>query len=108
MVWKCPYTWDDTGYHRLHCLCCDTGILLYYLHSLPPFIAPAQVRFALSSSATFTWSDTITDSERFYNSILQFLEDLDEKIEVDALLVWWNQQVQFASHLYLDFLMLYW
>jgi hypothetical protein len=60
-------------------------------------ISSAQVRFALSSSATFTRSDTITDSERFYNSILQFLEDADEKNEVDVLLVWWNRQVQFAT-----------
>jgi hypothetical protein len=52
-----------------------------------------QVRFALLSSGTFTQSDTITDSEHFYNSILQFLEDADKKNEVDALLVWWNWQV---------------
>lgn len=52
-----------------------------------------QVRFALSSSATFTRSDTTTDSERFYNSLLEFLEDPDESAEVDNLLVWWNRQV---------------
>ncbi|KAF8223950.1 hypothetical protein L208DRAFT_1314209, partial [Tricholoma matsutake] len=52
-----------------------------------------QVRFALSSSVTFTQSDTITDSECFYNSILQFLEDADENNEVDALLIWWNHQI---------------
>ncbi|KAF8218957.1 hypothetical protein L208DRAFT_1345232, partial [Tricholoma matsutake] len=52
-----------------------------------------QVRFTLSSSAMFTQSDTITDSERFYNSILQFLEDADENNEADTLLIWWNRQI---------------
>jgi hypothetical protein len=35
--------------------------------------------------------DTVTDSERFYNSILDVFEDLDEKQEVDDLVVWWNR-----------------
>jgi len=34
--------------------------------------------------------DTITDSEQFYNSVLEYLEDPDEKLEVEELLVWWN------------------
>jgi hypothetical protein len=29
----------------------------------------------------------------FYNSILQYFEDVDEKEQVDKLLVWWNQYV---------------
>jgi hypothetical protein len=32
----------------------------------------------------------VTDSERFYNSILDIFEDLEEKQEVDDLAVWWN------------------
>jgi hypothetical protein len=32
-----------------------------------------------------------TDSERFYNSVLLYFEDVDEKEEVDKLLGWWNQ-----------------
>jgi hypothetical protein len=35
--------------------------------------------------------DTVTDSERFYNSILDLLEDIDEQEEVRDLLVWWNR-----------------
>ena len=35
--------------------------------------------------------DTVTDSERFYNSLLELFEDLDEKQEVDELLVWWTR-----------------
>jgi hypothetical protein len=30
------------------------------------------------------------DSERFYESVLDFLNDLDEKDEVADLLNWWN------------------
>ncbi|KAF8225591.1 hypothetical protein L208DRAFT_1305560, partial [Tricholoma matsutake] len=52
-----------------------------------------QVRFTLSSSTMFTRSDMIMDSEHFYNSILQFLEDADENNEADALLIWWNHQI---------------
>jgi hypothetical protein len=50
-----------------------------------------QVRFALSSAAVFSRSDTITDSERFYNSVLDYFEDVDEQEEVKELLVWWNR-----------------
>lgn len=54
-------------------------------------IQEPQARFALTSCPTFTRSDTITDSERFYNSVLDFLEDPDEQEEVDKIMVWWNQ-----------------
>ena len=50
-----------------------------------------KARFALSSSAVFTRSDTVTDSERFYNTIVDLLNDRDESYEVDQLLVWWNR-----------------
>jgi hypothetical protein len=33
----------------------------------------------------------VTDSERFYNSILDIFEDPEEKQEVDDLAVWWNR-----------------
>jgi hypothetical protein len=51
------------------------------------------MRFALSSSPVFSRMDTVTDSERFYNSILDLFEDADEKEEVDNLLMWWNRYV---------------
>ncbi len=50
-----------------------------------------KARFALSSSSVFSRTDTATDSERFYNSILEILEDPDEAVEVNALLTWWNR-----------------
>ncbi|KAG2063232.1 hypothetical protein BDR04DRAFT_1123402 [Suillus decipiens] len=46
-----------------------------------------QVRFTLTSSPVFSHTDTVTDSERFYNSILDIFEDLEEKQEVDDLAV---------------------
>jgi hypothetical protein len=50
-----------------------------------------QARFALTSSAVFSRTDTVTDSERFYNSLLELLDDVDEREEVGDLLVWWNR-----------------
>lgn len=35
----------------------------------------------------------MTDSERFYSSIVELLDDPDEKEEVDQLMTWWNRQV---------------
>ncbi|KAG1886555.1 hypothetical protein F4604DRAFT_1877826 [Suillus subluteus] len=52
-----------------------------------------QVRFALSSSSVFSQTDTTTDSETFYHSLLDLLEDPEECQEVDELLTWWNRQV---------------
>jgi hypothetical protein len=50
-----------------------------------------QVRFALSSLPVFSRSDTATDSERFYNLVLDLFEDVDEREEVNDLLTWWNR-----------------
>lgn len=52
-----------------------------------------QVRFALSSSPVFTRTDTATDSENFYLTILDLLENPDEAEEVSELLKWWNRYV---------------
>ena len=49
-----------------------------------------QVCFALMSSSVFCRSDTATDSERFYETVLEFLDDPDEKGKVLNLLDWWN------------------
>ena len=46
----------------------------------------SQVRFSLTSSAVFSRNDTTTDSERFYGSIIRFLQLPSVKAEVDALL----------------------
>ncbi|KAF9238704.1 hypothetical protein BU15DRAFT_88319 [Melanogaster broomeanus] len=46
-----------------------------------------------ASLAYVATQDHVTDSERFYNSILELLDDIDEKDEVEQLLTWWNCQV---------------
>ena len=50
-----------------------------------------QVRFALSSSPVFSRTDTVTDSEFFYNLIADLLEDESEHVEVADLMKWWNR-----------------
>ncbi|KAG1850671.1 hypothetical protein F4604DRAFT_1883641 [Suillus subluteus] len=55
-----------------------------------------QIRFALSSSSVFSRTDTVTDSENFYHSILDLLEDPDESEEVVDLMTWW---MRFVNHL---------
>ncbi|KIM64222.1 hypothetical protein SCLCIDRAFT_23572 [Scleroderma citrinum Foug A] len=52
-----------------------------------------QARFALTLVQVFSRTDLITNSERFYTSILNLLDDTDEKDEVDQLLMWWNRQI---------------
>ena len=52
-----------------------------------------QVRFARSSSPVFARNDLMTDSEKFYNSIVDLLEDPEELNEVRLLMSWWNQYV---------------
>lgn len=63
--------------------------LLFQWSKLSCFIE--QVRFALSSSSTFCKSDTTTDSERFYLSVMNFLDDPEEIEEVSELLDWWDR-----------------
>jgi hypothetical protein len=65
-----------------------------------------QVRFSLSSSPVFSRTDLATDSERFYNSILNLFDDQDEKEEVDNLVVWWNWLVNNPAVLELPMLTL--
>jgi hypothetical protein len=52
-----------------------------------------QVRFALSSTPVFSRTDTVTDSERFYSTVLDLFEDVEEEQEVNDLLTWWNSQI---------------
>ena len=47
------------------------------------------------STQVFSRTDLVMDSERFYNSILELLDDQDEKGEVDQLMAWWNRCVIF-------------
>ncbi|KAG2097501.1 uncharacterized protein F5147DRAFT_656313 [Suillus discolor] len=57
-----------------------------YLHGMK------SVRFSLSSSSIFSRTNTVTDSENFYHSILDLLEDTDESEEVGDLMLWWTRK----------------
>ncbi|KAH7905470.1 hypothetical protein BJ138DRAFT_1138263 [Hygrophoropsis aurantiaca] len=70
---------------------CLHGMLAVTASSIA-YIA-TQVRFALCSSSVFSRTDIITDSETFYSSILDLMEDPEEKQEVTDLLTWWNRQI---------------
>ncbi|KJA13154.1 hypothetical protein HYPSUDRAFT_151877, partial [Hypholoma sublateritium FD-334 SS-4] len=59
--------------------------------------AAVQARFALLSSAVFSRSNTVTDSEIFYNCVIDRLEAPDNIREVDCLLAWWNRLI-FPDH----------
>ncbi|KAI6012333.1 hypothetical protein EDC04DRAFT_2579831 [Pisolithus marmoratus] len=50
-----------------------------------------QTHFVLTSTQVFSQTDLVIDSEWFYNSILELLEDPNETDEVDQLMGWWNR-----------------
>ncbi|KAG1903547.1 uncharacterized protein F5891DRAFT_899019, partial [Suillus fuscotomentosus] len=52
-----------------------------------------QVFKLLRVILVFSRTDMSTDSETFYHSLLDLLEDLDEQGEVTELRVWWNRQI---------------
>ncbi|KZP19818.1 hypothetical protein FIBSPDRAFT_955085 [Athelia psychrophila] len=51
------------------------------------------VRFSLSSQTTFSRSNCVTDSERFYNTIMDLFSEVRELGEINDLAAWWNLQV---------------
>ncbi|TFK21413.1 hypothetical protein FA15DRAFT_597916, partial [Coprinopsis marcescibilis] len=72
-----------SGNARIHGMTLVTEASIAYIAT--------QARFALSSSPVFSRNDTVTDSENFYNSLLDLLEDPEEQTEVLALKIWWNR-----------------
>ncbi|KAH6896068.1 hypothetical protein BKA70DRAFT_1438761 [Coprinopsis sp. MPI-PUGE-AT-0042] len=52
-----------------------------------------QVRFALSSSPTFSRTDLVTDSERFYGSVIEGFTEPLYHVQVNLLLSWWDAQI---------------
>ncbi|KAG6912261.1 hypothetical protein DXG01_015868, partial [Tephrocybe rancida] len=79
-----------SGNARLHDMTSVTAASIAYVAT--------QVRFSLCSSSIFSRTDNVTDSERFYNSVLETFMDPDDSDEVAKLLDWWNRQV-FPGHL---------
>ncbi|KAG1844762.1 hypothetical protein C8R48DRAFT_750824 [Suillus tomentosus] len=61
--------------------------------SLAYIATQAYLVFVLNSSSVFSRTDTVTDSENFYHSILDLLEDPDESEEVGDLMTWWTRRI---------------
>ncbi|KAI5999900.1 hypothetical protein EDD15DRAFT_2193413 [Pisolithus albus] len=74
-----------SGNARIHGMRCVTKASIAYV--------AMQTRFSLTSAQVFSHTDLITDSERFYSSIMELLDDPDESDEVDQLITWWNRQI---------------
>ncbi|KAN0079960.1 hypothetical protein V8E55_009526 [Tylopilus felleus] len=47
-----------------------------------------STHFALTSAQVFSHTDHVTDSEQFYDSVLELLDDPEEKEEVDQFITW--------------------
>ena len=56
-----------------------------------PLTGAQQVHFVLSSSTVFSRTDTVTNSNCFYNSTLELIDDIEEQEEVQELIEWWNR-----------------
>ena len=53
-----------------------------------------QAHFSLTSAQVFSHMDHVTNSECFYNSILELLEEREERDEVNQLMTWWNRYIR--------------
>ncbi|TEB26890.1 hypothetical protein FA13DRAFT_1635440, partial [Coprinellus micaceus] len=90
-IFTSPSSVDDepkatrSGNARLHGMTHVTPASLAYVFT--------QVRFSLTSVNVFSRTDRETDSETFYTSVLELLEDPEEQDEVKPLMLWWNQRI---------------
>ncbi|TEB29041.1 hypothetical protein FA13DRAFT_1632636, partial [Coprinellus micaceus] len=90
-IFTCPSSVDEdpratrSGNARIHGMTQVTRASIAYVAT--------QVRFALTAASTFSRSDRETDSETFYTSVLEVLEDPEEQDEVKELMGWWNQKI---------------
>jgi len=87
-IQKCSDPWDDSSHDSFLSLCCNTGMFCH--SSINLWLTIWQLRFVLCASSVFCRTDTSTDSEHFYGSVLAFLDHSDEQAEVCDLLHWWN------------------
>ncbi|KAG6914296.1 hypothetical protein DXG01_001249 [Tephrocybe rancida] len=65
-------------------------------------VTPASIAYIATQVSLFSHqhcnADNVTDSERFYNSVLEIFMDPDDSDEVNKLLDWWSRQI-FPGHL---------
>ena len=67
------------------------SVVLFLIRSSSPKPVDDQVRFVLGSATCFSRKDTISDSERFYITVYEFLTAPEERQNVGELLQWWDQ-----------------
>ncbi|KAI1783655.1 hypothetical protein LXA43DRAFT_1067455 [Ganoderma leucocontextum] len=90
-VFTSPSSVDDSGRSTKSSNAAIHGMSQVTLASIV-YVA-TLVRFSLGTRATFSLTDTVTDSQNFYNVLLAFLTHPDERENVNELLAWWNKQV---------------
>ncbi|KZP06774.1 hypothetical protein FIBSPDRAFT_763898, partial [Athelia psychrophila] len=49
-----------------------------------------MIRFAMSSSSCFSRTDYVTDSERFYKTVMDLFNDARARTRMNELKLWWN------------------
>ncbi|KZP21867.1 hypothetical protein FIBSPDRAFT_910647 [Athelia psychrophila] len=52
-----------------------------------------MVRFAMSSSACFSRTDYVTDSEKFYKTVMELFNDTRARTRMNELKTWWNIKI---------------
>jgi hypothetical protein len=88
------HSWNAQCHESFDCVRCDAGKIIISFRKFPSPTAAFllfEARFALMSAQVFSRTDLSIDSECFYNSILELLDDPDETDEVKQLLHWWNR-----------------
>ncbi|KAI1784788.1 hypothetical protein LXA43DRAFT_1113436, partial [Ganoderma leucocontextum] len=86
-----PSSVDDSGRSTKSSNAAIHGMTSVTLASIT-YVA-TLVRFSLGSRGTFSRTDTVTDSQNFYNVILAFLTHPEERENANELLAWWNRRV---------------
>ncbi|KAG2345993.1 hypothetical protein BDR05DRAFT_974830 [Suillus weaverae] len=76
---------------------CLHGMNSVTIASIAYIATQVRLHHTFCSSSVFSRTDTATDSETFYHSLLDLLEDPDKSREVSELLMWWNCQVFLTS-----------
>ncbi|KAG6372675.1 hypothetical protein JVT61DRAFT_7435 [Boletus reticuloceps] len=64
-----------------------------FLQYSNPWNAHSNAINRLHCNAVYSHTVLLTDLELFYNSILELIDDLEKKEEVELQLQWWNRQI---------------
>ncbi|KAH6893807.1 hypothetical protein BKA70DRAFT_1118757, partial [Coprinopsis sp. MPI-PUGE-AT-0042] len=89
-VFTSPSSVEQTDSHATRCSNSSIHGMTFVTIPSIAYVA-TQVRFALSSTAVFSRNDLATDSERFYNSLVTFMHEAEEQVDVKKLVAWWDR-----------------